>query len=164
MGKTGMNPTLSLTEVCGVLQIPAKHAVDMIATGTFPVDPFWHRNRNSRFATATVLKVAGLDELPDPIPEPPSAPTAQQHYAKKNCNYWLYRMYDEDGELLYVGQSKDAISRWKQHARDKDWISEVSIFTREPRFDQEDLDLAEKAAILNEEPRYNVVHNQRRIA
>ncbi|WP_293955035.1 GIY-YIG nuclease family protein, partial [uncultured Corynebacterium sp.] len=69
------------------------------------------------------------------------------------------RMFDENGSLLYVGQSADPLSRWKQHQRDKGWIADVVLFTRDPYPDLESVLAAEIKAIRYEKPEHNHVHN-----
>src|SRR5436190_14951554 len=71
----------------------------------------------------------------------------------------LYRLYDADDRLLYVGVSNDPPYRMAQHAKDKPWWPTVAtqklewLDTREEAFD------AEKLAIFTERPKYNHVHN-----
>lgn len=72
---------------------------------------------------------------------------------------WLYRMFDESGDLLYVGVSDNATRRWREHERDKPWFHNVCTFTRERYPDRVGVELAEREAIIRERPRYNVVHN-----
>ena len=74
----------------------------------------------------------------------------------------LYRMYDKDGRLLYVGISKSALARYAQHAAEKAWIGEVV------RMDVQTIPCArdeivkiESRAIEQEQPRYNVAGNSR---
>jgi predicted GIY-YIG superfamily endonuclease len=68
----------------------------------------------------------------------------------------LYRHFNLENELLYIGISKDAITRLKQHSGD--WVytvarSEVTIFqTREAAL------AAEADAIRAERPKFNVSH------
>lgn len=70
----------------------------------------------------------------------------------------LYRLFDADGELLYIGISYSAIARFAQHKTEKPWIGEVRRVEIEPH----DVTRAEIAgmemdAITAENPRYNVV-------
>ena len=71
----------------------------------------------------------------------------------------LYRFYDANGVLLYVGITHDPEARWGHHARNKHWWRRVA------RIDVEHLDSrtlvadAEKAAILAERPVHNFVYN-----
>lgn len=71
----------------------------------------------------------------------------------------LYRFWDADGALLYIGISLDPGKRWKQHRDDKPWWSEVAKVTVEPHPSRPAAMDAERAAIAAERPRYNVVHN-----
>ena len=72
----------------------------------------------------------------------------------------LYRYFSIDEKLLYVGISKDTLERKKQHRRsDAKWKQEYATMTLET-FDTRELALiAEKNAIINENPIYNIIHN-----
>lgn len=70
----------------------------------------------------------------------------------------LYRFFAENGELLYVGITNDPGRRWGQHAHDKPWWHEVTRAEIERHPDRPAALLAEKAAIVAERPRYNVLH------
>lgn len=73
----------------------------------------------------------------------------------------LYRFFDAAGDLLYVGISVSAIQRASEHRADKGWWHEVASMTVEKVPGDRAAALeAERLAILNEGPRYNVVHNQ----
>ena len=69
----------------------------------------------------------------------------------------LYRHYDADGGLLYVGISLCAVSRLAQHRLAAKWYSdirrvEVEWFNNRPAAVD-----AEKLAIVKEKPRHNIV-------
>ena len=71
----------------------------------------------------------------------------------------LYRHYDSNDNLLYIGVSLNALNRLSQHKRTGAWfndISRVSIDKYETR--QLVLD-AEREAIVNESPKYNKQHS-----
>lgn len=73
----------------------------------------------------------------------------------------LYRYFDADELLLYVGISKQPINRLGQHRQDKSWWEQISTVRIERyRTRAEALD-AERDAIINECPIYNIVHNGR---
>lgn len=74
----------------------------------------------------------------------------------------LYRFYDAGDQLLYIGITANIGSRFKQHAGDKPWWTEVHRITLEHYATREDVLTAETAAIVAEHPRYNVVHNRNR--
>lgn len=75
-------------------------------------------------------------------------------------NHVLYRFYAADGALLYVGITADPVSRWRSHRGEKPWWHEVTNITLEVHPDRETVLTAETAAIQNESPRYNIVHNR----
>lgn len=72
----------------------------------------------------------------------------------------LYRHYDEQGRLLYIGISLHAINRLNNHMRGSDWrdqIAKVEMVSYPSRM----LALqAERQAIKDERPRHNVIHNK----
>jgi predicted GIY-YIG superfamily endonuclease len=71
----------------------------------------------------------------------------------------IYRMYDEDGALLYIGVSRDFGHRWTQHARKQPWYDLVDRQTVEWRASRHEALTAETAAIKVERPKFNVVHS-----
>lgn len=76
----------------------------------------------------------------------------------------LYRLKGANGELLYVGITRDWPSRMKQHQADKLWwpdvrnIELVYVDGTRPQ-----IEAIEKAVIKAEQPRFNKVHNERRM-
>lgn len=76
-----------------------------------------------------------------------------------NTTQALYRFFDENGELLYVGVTLDPSARWKQHRADKAWWHEVAGIKIAHFPDRRSVLDAEREAIKAEKPRYNVVHN-----
>ncbi|WP_208903947.1 GIY-YIG nuclease family protein [Streptomyces incarnatus] len=75
----------------------------------------------------------------------------------------LYRLYDAEDTLLYVGIAGDPRSRWAQHARDKRDTWWPQVHTRDVEwFDTREMaEEAELAAILAERPRHNAVGSLR---
>lgn len=70
----------------------------------------------------------------------------------------LYRYYDHHGRLIYVGVSKQAVVRAMQHERTAHWWDAWASMTRET-FPTRDAALdAERTAIRNERPLFNIVH------
>lgn len=74
--------------------------------------------------------------------------------------HFLYRLYDRDGDLLYIGVSKDPWRRFRGHRRTSPWIRKarrgrIQVF---PTIDA--ALAAEREAIRTERPRFNVVHNR----
>lgn len=70
----------------------------------------------------------------------------------------LYRFYDVEGRLLYVGVTSVGPSRWSDHELHKVWWVRVVRTTVEHYPDRATALAAEQAAILAEQPIHNVVH------
>lgn len=71
----------------------------------------------------------------------------------------LYRLYDADDQLLYIGITNYPPKRWTEHKRDKPWwpqVTEKRVEWIESRIKAEG---AERCAIAAEGPKYNRVHN-----
>lgn len=71
----------------------------------------------------------------------------------------LYRYYDKDGTLLYVGISLNAIARATQHRVGAHWWANVANMTVEHYATREQAAHAEREAIAGEKPLYNVIYN-----
>lgn len=74
----------------------------------------------------------------------------------------LYRLYDADGALLYVGVTGDLRTRFAQHAAGKPWWPEVARKTVEWHETRIAALGAEAAAMENERPRYNILETSTR--
>ncbi|OMB79266.1 GIY-YIG nuclease family protein [Mycolicibacterium conceptionense] len=73
----------------------------------------------------------------------------------------LYRFFDAEGGLLYIGKSVNAWHRFSDHRRSSTFYPEAASITLQRGFsDEVDLIEAEAAAIRAEQPRYNVNHNR----
>ena len=66
----------------------------------------------------------------------------------------LYRHFDKDGRLLYVGRSIDALVRLIQH-RASPWFEDIVTIKIERFTNYADLVITERSAILNERPLHN---------
>jgi len=73
----------------------------------------------------------------------------------------VYRLFDVDGVLLYVGISNHFGQRWERHAKVQPWWPEVQRQTVEWHPTRKDAADAETVAIKDEHPRFNVVHAPR---
>jgi predicted GIY-YIG superfamily endonuclease len=71
----------------------------------------------------------------------------------------LYRHYNSSGELLYIGISISQLQRLAQHKQYSHWIMEVSDIKIENFETREEALKAERWAIKEECPKYNVIHN-----
>lgn len=70
----------------------------------------------------------------------------------------LYRLHNADGALLYVGITSTVTERMATHERTKPWWSEVASIDIEYFATRQAALAAERAAIVSEQPRYNLVH------
>lgn len=68
----------------------------------------------------------------------------------------LYRHFDKDGKLLYVGVSLSTMKRLSQHKKASHWFNEItSVTIQKYKSRQEALD-AERSAIIEENPIHNL--------
>lgn len=68
---------------------------------------------------------------------------------------YLYRAFDSDGQLLYVGISGKWSERLHQHERDSAWM-QLTDYVKIERFDtREEVAEAERFAVQTEKPVYN---------
>jgi hypothetical protein len=67
----------------------------------------------------------------------------------------LYRFYDQNDVLLYVGISDNWARRAEAHARAKGWWPQVASMKLEEFPNRKDAFAAEARAIFAEKPRYN---------
>lgn len=79
-----------------------------------------------------------------------------------NVPQCLYRFYDSDDVLLYVGITVGLYVRWNNHNALKPWWREVARATVEHFPDRASVARAEREAIKTEAPKYNVIHNNSR--
>lgn len=71
--------------------------------------------------------------------------------------YVLYRMFNECGQLLYVGATVNIGLRLRDHARLRPWWDEVARIDLERCDSHDELISKESAAILIEGPKYNTI-------
>jgi predicted GIY-YIG superfamily endonuclease len=71
----------------------------------------------------------------------------------------LYRFYDQNDQLLYVGITKFFEPRLKQHYKNADWFFETARVTLEHYQTRQDVERAESVAIKTEKPIYNIAKN-----
>lgn len=69
----------------------------------------------------------------------------------------LYRHYDANGNLLYVGVSSCPVKRTYQHSLSSHWYNKIFQITIEWFETRSEAIEAEEAAIKNEEPLHNVM-------
>jgi predicted GIY-YIG superfamily endonuclease len=69
----------------------------------------------------------------------------------------LYRLYDAEDQLLYIGISSSPTRRWRQHERDKGWWPQVAKLVMVWLDSRLDAQSAEGHAIKAEGPLHNVI-------
>lgn len=73
----------------------------------------------------------------------------------------LYRIWNEDGELLYVGATTDPGHRLREHHLQQPWWDEAASVTLQRLATYIELAEAEIEAIRSENPKYNVIHTEK---
>lgn len=73
----------------------------------------------------------------------------------------LYRVFNADGDLLYVGATTNPALRFTAHNGAKDWWCQATSITMEHFAEWDRLVLAEAEAIRSENPRYNEQHTDK---
>jgi hypothetical protein len=76
--------------------------------------------------------------------------------ARGNRSTTLYRYFDSAGRLIYVGITDDAGRRGHQHAATARWWHLIASATFEHFGTREEAELAERRAIVDEQPVYNI--------
>jgi excinuclease UvrABC nuclease subunit len=74
---------------------------------------------------------------------------------------FLYRHFDCNGTLLYIGISLSAISRTAVHIKTCEWAERIANISVHPYGTREEALEAEKIAITNEKPVFNIQHANR---
>lgn len=72
----------------------------------------------------------------------------------------LYRLYADNGDLLYVGITKNVGARFKEHANTKPWWTEVSETHFEQYPDRATAANREREVISLEHPVHNIAWNE----
>jgi predicted GIY-YIG superfamily endonuclease len=71
--------------------------------------------------------------------------------------HFLYRCYDETGQLVYVGSTGDLFRRLTAHRHNSWWSYQVAKVVAKVYADPFTARAAERQAIREEQPRWNVV-------
>lgn len=73
--------------------------------------------------------------------------------------YALYRYFDVEGQLLYVGITGNLAVRHSTHIARSRWMEFMASFTVERRRSLDEVRKAEREAIETERPLFNLRHN-----
>lgn len=76
-----------------------------------------------------------------------------------NQRNFVYRYFDADGNLLYIGTTANAEARYRHHASKSVWFREIANSTYEQFDTRTEALAAEKAAIEAERPLHNKIWN-----
>jgi predicted GIY-YIG superfamily endonuclease len=71
----------------------------------------------------------------------------------------LYRFFDADDELLYIGITSHLPGRVSEHEGEKPWWTDVERVSVEHFATREEVIEAEREAIRTEGPKHNISHN-----
>lgn len=69
---------------------------------------------------------------------------------------YLYRHFDANGVLLYVGVSVNALKRLSQHRDNSHWFDAIASVTIQKYETREQVLDAEREAVINEKPLHNI--------
>lgn len=73
----------------------------------------------------------------------------------------MYRFFDREGSLLYIGITNKVGRRLHEHNDRKPWFTDVVRAEFDHYPDRGSVVIAERNAIRSEHPRYNIQHNRR---
>jgi predicted GIY-YIG superfamily endonuclease len=79
---------------------------------------------------------------------------------QRNGKTVLYRFYNSQGSLLYIGITNNFDARLRQHLRDKPWAGQIARKTITTYATRQAALNAEVQAIRRERPRHNIEHNR----
>jgi predicted GIY-YIG superfamily endonuclease len=88
-----------------------------------------------------------------------SVPPYLREKKRTNKTTFLYRFYDTNDVLLYVGITDNLIERTWSHARASTWMEFAVRSTVERHAKRPDAEAAEIAAIQGERPLFNLAYN-----
>lgn len=71
----------------------------------------------------------------------------------------LYRIFDADDGLLYIGITNNPMGRMMGHLRSQRWARRISYITFEHFNNRAELEAAERKAIIAEGSEFNVTHS-----
>jgi predicted GIY-YIG superfamily endonuclease len=83
-------------------------------------------------------------------------PARQQPAKAAPSAHTLYRCFDADGQLLYLGIARHGLSRLHQHEKDKGWWRRVATISIEHHASRTEALAAESRAIAEQHPLHNV--------
>jgi predicted GIY-YIG superfamily endonuclease len=73
-------------------------------------------------------------------------------------SFVLYRIFNAENELLYVGATTNPGARYNEHSKMQPWWDQAAMIKLEHLSSHEELAIAEVEAIKSEKPKYNVTN------
>lgn len=152
---------------CGAFETDVSESLDALFSGKSPLKfPCWCSIGKFKPANISDYMVTGTNLIPHAIrSETRKSYMASYEMGRFNpgdpvlIETYVYHLFTDDKELLYIGVSSNPKERMKEHKREKDWFREVSCYT-ERLFESRDLALEiERDEIKMFSPKYNIVHN-----
>lgn len=144
-----------------------RHVGDLPLTSNSPLTP-------EEWASLTPSP-APIDEAPhavptidpDPLlsprtrrtPRGRSTPKPRARRPRTNKATWVYRYFDADDVLLYIGITDNLENRLDDHARSSSWMDFAVRSTLDRHERRAEAEEAEIAAIRAERPLFNLAHN-----
>lgn len=92
----------------------------------------------------------------------PPTPLVTGSVPVSSTGCFVYRAFDEDDDLLYVGIADDMLGRQREHKLRSPWVALAVRVEWALYASRQDAELVEKHAIIDEQPNYNIAQNQRR--
>lgn len=103
-----------------------------------------------------------MSELHELVMAPNDETVSAEEYAerlpyelRRNVEHWVYRCWDENGWLLYIGATNGLKSRMYHHKSRSPWWGDVRRITTTSYSNRSYALAAESAAIADESPLYN---------
>ena len=100
-----------------------------------------------------ISRIGRNGESPAPLETAPESPVRASCVPVPTA---LYRHFDKDGDLLYVGISLSPLARTKKHKEVAGWYREVATITIEWLPSKMEALEAETQAIRREKPKHNI--------
>jgi predicted GIY-YIG superfamily endonuclease len=119
-----------------------------------------------RVAHATRSVRSGMPETPEQAPSPALRIPYLKFHEPDGIRTLLYRFFDDEGRLLYVGITNNPQVRWSDHAGkarkgENAWWRHARVVHTEWFATRAEAEKAEITAIHNEHPLHNGSHNVR---
>ena len=145
--------TLTRSEVCGRLRVHRNTLTAYIADIGFPAP-----TKNGKWLLSEIMDWEGHRESPLSDGLKPLAAQYVPIPSTEKTGFHLYRHFDSEGQLLYVGVSLNALGRLQEHRQTSHWSGSITRVDITHWRSRQDSLLAEQMAIKAEKPLFNKQH------